>query len=135
MAARGTTLVTCPRSNVHTGAGAPPIQRFYDAGIRVAVGTDSLASVEDLNVFGELAAMRRLAPRVPPSALLASATRDGADALGFGSEYGTIERDKRARLIAVDVPSPCDDVEEYLVNGIPASQIRWVDTASLKAQG
>src|SRR5436190_2130801 len=88
------------RSN-SSGAGAPPIQRFYDAGVRVAVGTDSLASVEDLNVFGELAAMRRLAPRVPPSALLASATRDGADALGFGSEYGTIERDKRARLIAV----------------------------------
>ena len=41
---RGTTLVTCPRSNGHTGAGAPPIQDFYDAGVRVAVGTDSLAT-------------------------------------------------------------------------------------------
>jgi cytosine/adenosine deaminase-related metal-dependent hydrolase len=68
--ARGTTLVTCPRSNGHTGAGAPPIQDFYDAGVRVAVGTDSLASAPDLNVFAELATMRALAPDVPATALL-----------------------------------------------------------------
>ena len=30
LAARGATLVTCPRSNGHTGAGAPPIEDFYD---------------------------------------------------------------------------------------------------------
>ena len=29
LARRGTTLVTCPRSNGHTGAGAPPIDSFY----------------------------------------------------------------------------------------------------------
>lgn len=44
LAARGATLVTCPRSNGHTGAGAPPITDFYASGVRVAVGTDSLAS-------------------------------------------------------------------------------------------
>jgi len=130
LAARGATLVTCPRSNVHTGAGAPPIQRFYDAGVRVAIGTDSLASVEDLNVFGELAAMRRLAAGVAASQLLASATRHGAEALGFGGDYGTIERGRRARLIAVDLPPSCRDVEEYLVNGVAPGQIHW-----LKADG
>ena len=44
LVARGTTLVTCPRSNGHTGAGAPPIEDFYNYGVKVAVGTDSLAS-------------------------------------------------------------------------------------------
>ena len=34
LAARGTTLVTCPRSNGHTGAGAPPIEEFYASGVR-----------------------------------------------------------------------------------------------------
>jgi 5-methylthioadenosine/S-adenosylhomocysteine deaminase len=47
------------------GAGTPPIERFYASGVRVAIGTDSLASVEDLNLFAEMADVRRLAPSVP----------------------------------------------------------------------
>ena len=98
LGSHGATLVTCPRSNGYTGAGVPPIEEFYRSGVRVAVGTDSLASTADLNVFAELAAMRQLAPLVPASALLDSATRQGARALGFGGEYGVIERGSRARL-------------------------------------
>ena len=48
LAAKGATLVTCPRGNMLTGAGAPPIEDFFESGVRVAVGTDSLASVPDL---------------------------------------------------------------------------------------
>jgi cytosine/adenosine deaminase-related metal-dependent hydrolase len=125
--ARGATVVACPRSNGHTGAGAPPIQDFYDAGVRVAIGTDSLASAPDLNVFAELATMRALAPGVPASALLASATLEGARALGFGADYGSIEPGKRAALIAVDLPPDPGDVEEYLVSGITPPQIRWIE--------
>lgn len=126
LASRRATLVTCPRSNAYTGAGTPPIEKFYHSGVRVAVGTDSLASAPDLNVFAELAAMRSLAPSVPARLLLGSATIVGAQALGF-DEYGVIEPGKRARLIAVDVPSGVDDVEEYLVAGIQPVQIRWVE--------
>ena len=32
LAASGATLVTCPRSNGHTGAGAPPLDEFYASG-------------------------------------------------------------------------------------------------------
>jgi cytosine/adenosine deaminase-related metal-dependent hydrolase len=130
LAARGTTLVTCPRSNIHTGAGAPPVAAFYASGVRVAVGTDSLASAPDLNVFGELAAMRALAPAVPASALLVSATREGARALGFDADFGTIEPGKRARLLAVEIPPGRVDVEEYLVSGIQPAQLRWLDPES-----
>ena len=79
VAARGATLVTCPRSNRHTGAGDPPIEAFYRSGVNVAVGTDSLASAPDLNLFSELAALRRLAPKAPAAALLDSATRQVHD--------------------------------------------------------
>jgi cytosine/adenosine deaminase-related metal-dependent hydrolase len=125
---RGVTLVTCPRSNMHTGAGAPPLDAFYASGVRVAVGTDSLASVPDLNVFAELTAMRALAPSVPAAVLLDSATRQGALALGFESEYGSLEPGKRARLLAVDILRPVDDVEEYLVSGIHPEQLHWIAT-------
>jgi cytosine/adenosine deaminase-related metal-dependent hydrolase len=83
LAAAGATLVTCPRSNHWVGAGDPPVARFYESGVRVAVGTDSLASVQDLNVFAEMAAIRRLSSEVPARAILESATRIGAEALGF----------------------------------------------------
>jgi cytosine/adenosine deaminase-related metal-dependent hydrolase len=125
---RGATLVTCPRSNAHTGAGVPPIVDFYESGVRIAIGTDSLASSPDLNVFAEVATLHALAPSVPPTLLLESATIEGARALGFDADYGTIEPGKIARLIAVDVPPGTSDVEEYLVSGIHPGQIRWVDS-------
>lgn len=126
LAQAGATIVTCPRSNRWTGAGTPPIERFYASGARVAIGTDSLASVEDLNVFGELAALRRLAPGLPAARLLESATIHGAAALGFESDFGAIAPGKRADLIAVRVPPDVEDVEEYLLTGIQPPDIRWL---------
>lgn len=127
LAEAGSTVVACPRSNRWTGAGVPPIDRFYASGVRVAVGSDSLASVDDLNLFAELAEIRRLAPSVPAARILESATLAGAQALGFDSELGTIEPGKRAQLLAVRVPAGVADVEEYLVAGIDPADLRWLD--------
>jgi cytosine/adenosine deaminase-related metal-dependent hydrolase len=118
------TVVTCPRSNQWVGVGYPPIDRFYRAGVKVAVGTDSLASVEDLNLFSELKTMRWLAPGVPARTLLESATLVGARALGLDTELGSIAPGKLAQLIAVHLPDAVADVEEYLVSGIKPSQIQ-----------
>lgn len=126
LAAARATLVTCPRSNRWTGAGIPPIDRFYASGVRVGIGTDSLASVEDLNLFEELRYLRTLAPDVPASRLLASATLDGATALGFGGEFGSIEAGKRADLIAVRLPRGLTDVEEYLVRAVSPDKVSWI---------
>lgn len=128
LAAAGATVVTCPRSNRWTGAGLPPIDRFYASGVRVAVGTDSLASVDDLNLFAELAEIRRLAPGVPAARILESATLAGARALGFSSELGSLEPGKRAQLLAVRLPAEVGDVEEYLVSGVQPADITWLDT-------
>lgn len=126
LAKRGVTVVTCPRSNAHVGVGDPPVGRFYRAGVRVAVGTDSLASNDDLNLFAELATMRRLAPDVPAAALLESATAIGATALGFEQSHGVIEPGRSAALIAVSLPADVVDVEEYLLSGITPDRVRWV---------
>ncbi len=125
--ARGATVVACPRSNQYVGVGPPPVGRFYRSGVAVAVGTDSLASNDDLNLFAELAALRDLAPEIPPAALLQSATQEGARALGLEAMAGTIEPGKPARLIAVALPPEVVDVEEYLVSGITPDRVRWVD--------
>jgi cytosine/adenosine deaminase-related metal-dependent hydrolase len=131
LASRGVTLVTCPRSNAWVGAGAPPVESFYRCGARVAIGTDSLASVDDLNLFSEIAALRRAAPAVKPADLLRSATLSGAEALGFGESHGAIARGRRAVLIAVEVPPGTADVEQYLVSGIAPGRVRWIGEDSL----
>lgn len=125
--AAGATLVTCPRSNRWVGAGSPPVDRFYASGVRIAIGTDSLASVEDLNVFAEMAAIRELSADIPARAIIESATRHGAEALGFGDDFGTIDVGKRAALIVVEIPEAAADVEEYLVTGIKPADVRWLD--------
>jgi cytosine/adenosine deaminase-related metal-dependent hydrolase len=127
LAALGCTIVSCPRSNRHVGVGSPPLEAFYASGAAVAFGTDSLASVEDLSIFGELAEARRIAPRVPAPRLLESATLTGARALGYDGEFGSIEPGKGAALLAVSVPDGIRDVEEYLVSGITPDRIRWLD--------
>ena len=124
----GTTVVSCPRSNRYVGVGDPPLEAFYAAGLSVALGTDSLASVDDLNMFAELAAARKLAPGVAARRLLESATLAGAGALGFGNELGSIDQGKRASLIAVRVPDHIDDVEEYLVSGVEPASVAWLGT-------
>ena len=130
LARRDVVLVTCPRSNVWTGAGEPPISRFYASGGKIAVGTDSLASSPDMNLFNELEVLQRLAPDVSASRLLRSATLDGAQALGFDSDFGSIELGKLASLIAVDIPDNVDDVEKYLVNGLEPDRIRWLESVA-----
>ncbi|MGE0462725.1 MAG: amidohydrolase family protein [Vicinamibacterales bacterium] len=127
--ARGATLVTCPRSNQWVGVGVPPIERFYEAGVPVAVGTDSLASVEDLNLFSELKAMRWLAPGVPASRLLESATLAGARALGLDADLGSLTPGKLAEIVAVALPEDVTDVEEHLVSGVDVRQVSWAHQA------
>ena len=124
IAATGATLVTCPRSNTWVGVGAPPIARFLASGVRLAVGTDSLASCPDLNLFAELAEMRRLAPDASARRLLVAAAAGGAQALGLGDDLGTIAPERRAALIAVSVPRGVSDPEEAMLQGIDRARIR-----------
>lgn len=122
----GATLVTCPRSNAWVGVGEPPIERFLASGVKLALGTDSLASCPDLNLFSELAELRRLAPHAPARQLLATATQAGAAALGLG-DLGVILPDRRAIFVAVDVPPGTTDPEEALLHGVDPERIRLLD--------
>lgn len=126
LARRGVTLVTCPRSNRWVGEGDPPVSRFAASGVRVAVGTDSLASVDDLNMFTELARLRTLAPHISPRTLLSWATVNGACALGLEGDLGAIAPGRRARFLAVTV-APTADPEEALVSGIDPTSVRWIE--------
>jgi cytosine/adenosine deaminase-related metal-dependent hydrolase len=129
LASRDVTLVTCPRSNRWVGAGVPPIAQFVASGIRMAVGTDSLASAPDLNLFEELRALRQLAPEVPARTLLSWATVNGAVALGLGNELGSLAPGRLARILAVRGAREGPDIEERLI-GVDAADVRWLEDAA-----
>ena len=117
--ARGVTVVTCPRSNARLGVGKAPVPRFLASGIPVALGTDSVASAPDLDLFAEMAAVRAEHPSLAPAAVLRMATLYGASALGKGKELGSLEPGKRALLLAVRLTDPSDDPLETVTSNPP----------------
>jgi len=97
----GATVVTCPRSNAYLGVGVAPVPALLDAGAKLALGTDSLASAPDLDLFAEMTALHVTHPGLDPAAIVHAATLGGATALGLDGPLGTIEAGKSERLTVV----------------------------------
>jgi cytosine/adenosine deaminase-related metal-dependent hydrolase len=105
LAASGTAVAHCPRSNARLRCGVAPVVAMRQQGITVGLGTDSLASNDDLDLFPEMRAARRAAAgALTPEAVLRMATLEGAAALGWGHLIGSLEPGKQADLIVVRLP-------------------------------
>lgn len=97
----------CPASNAKLGHGVAPLRVLLDAGVRVALGTDSVASNNRLDLLDEArtaalaqrAALRR-ADALTAAEALHLATLGGARALGLDAEVGSLEVGKQADLAA-----------------------------------
>lgn len=96
LAQSGASVCLCPRSNAYIGVGHAPVSTFMAAAIPLCLGTDSLASNTDMNLWNEARALRRN-NAVPTGALLRMLTVGGAHALGVHNELGTLEPGKRFR--------------------------------------
>src|SRR6185437_5256062 len=96
------TLAHCPRSNTRLLNGRLPWAAYRAAGVRLALGTDSLASAPSLSIWEEAAyaaALHTQAGEAPtPADLLRLATLDGADALGLADDLGSLEPARLARF-------------------------------------
>jgi aminodeoxyfutalosine deaminase len=103
-AARGCIAVLCPRSNQHIGGRLPDVAAVRAAGLRVALGTDSLASCVTLDVLGDVQLLARAG--VDSAWLLRAATEGGAAAFGAhapdaASSFGALAVGKRPGLVAL----------------------------------
>jgi len=112
LAESGSHVVHCPESNLKLASGFCPVTKLMDAGINVALGTDSSASNNDLNMLGEMHTASLLAKGVSQNASALSAmqtvrmaTINGAKALGLDQQTGSLEIGKHADIIAVDFSS------------------------------
>ena len=104
---RGAAMAHCPRSNRRHGHGAAPLAHALRCGIRVGVGTDSVASVTPLDLLAEARAAREIAG-LDPEAALRLATLDAARALGLEREVGSLIPGKWGDVVALDLPGAVD---------------------------
>jgi 5-methylthioadenosine/S-adenosylhomocysteine deaminase len=100
LARRGVAIAHCPRSNARHGHGTAPVSALRRAGLRIGLGTDSVASIGRLDMFAEMREAMSLG-NLDAGEVLALATRDGARALGLESELGTLTPGKWGDVVAV----------------------------------
>ena len=85
IAARGAAICLCVRSNLWIGGRVPDVQGMVDRGIRLVVGTDSLASSPDLDILAELAALRNAFPALDARVVLGMGTAAGRAVYGVSA--------------------------------------------------
>jgi cytosine/adenosine deaminase-related metal-dependent hydrolase len=126
------SIVYCPRTHAAFGHPAHPFRAFLARGVRVALGTDSLASNPDLDLLAEARFLHQCHPDFSEAELLRMATLAGAEALGWADETGSLEAGKSADLVVLPLP-PNDDPHPYrlvLASDLPVQRVlirgRWV---------
>ncbi|MDQ0739311.1 TRZ/ATZ family hydrolase [Pseudomonas sp. W4I3] len=105
-----TSVIHCPESNLKLASGFCPVERLWQAGVNVAIGTDGAASNNDLDLLGETRTAAMLAKAVAGSATaldahraLRMATLNGARAMGLEHQIGSLEVGKAADIVAFDL--------------------------------
>jgi cytosine/adenosine deaminase-related metal-dependent hydrolase len=106
-------IVHCPRSHTFFGHEPFALERLHALGFNVCLGTDSLASNSDLNLFSEMRELIRKHPAVSPRQALEMATINGARALSQ-RDIGAIRPGALADLIALPDTSGGDPFEKVV---------------------
>jgi cytosine/adenosine deaminase-related metal-dependent hydrolase len=120
LAESGAVVVLCPRSNLMIETRLPPLLALRQAGVPIALGTDSLASSPALDPLGEARALLDRNPDVPAAALIAAATSGGARAIGVPS-VGRIARGLQPGVLHIVGALPSDvDPSAWVLRSLTA---------------
>ncbi len=101
-------VAVCPRTTRLLSGSLPPVARFRDAGVRLAIGTDSRASNPDLSVLAECRALVD-AGLCSPVEALRMATVDGAWALMLEKRCGILAPGRAADMAILRPGVPVRD--------------------------
>jgi len=122
------SVAFCPGAHAFFGHGPHRWREMLDCGLRVCIGTDSAASNAGLSMLAELRALHRGAPDLPAETIWAMGSLNGAQALGWANQIGSLSPGKRADFIAMPLPDtqPAQPLEALLDHdALPAGV--WID--------
>lgn len=110
---RNVSVVYNPTSNMKLASGIAKVKALKQAGITVALGTDSNLSNNNLDMWEEMrtgAILQKLgnddATALPCKTILRMATIEGARAFGLEDQIGSLEIGKKADMILIDLNKP-----------------------------
>ena len=104
------TPVMCPSSSMRSGFPAAPVKSYIDHGINVAIGTDNVCAANSHDMFREMDIGAKLiihrehdVKALTARDMVEMATMGGAKAVQLEDEIGSLEKGKKADLIALDL--------------------------------
>ena len=111
----GTHVVHCPKTHRFFNRGMPPLNIWKAHGINVCLGTDSMASNDNLSMLDEMQTLGQMFPHMSAEEILEFATVNAAKALNQREKLGKIAAGAWADLIAVPLESAGSDPYEAVV--------------------
>lgn len=134
MREKGVTAASCPMSNIKLASGFCRAKKLIDAGVNYALGTDGVASNNNLNLFEELKLCATLfkgvtgdPTAISPRQALYAATRAGALSQGR-ADCGLVKEGFKADLTVIDLRNkphmhPCYDMLNNVVFSAQGSDV------------
>ena len=123
LAATKPTVVYCPHSHAYFGHPSHPLPQYLEAGIPIALGTDSLASNDTLSPLAEVALARQRFPQLAAAQLFEMVTTRGLVPLGREGKLGRIEQGYLADLAVFSLDGDPGSDFDSLFNAVIESGV------------
>ena len=97
-----TYFCLCPNANLYISDTLPDVHTFIKHDCNIVLGTDSLASNDQLSILEEIKTIMKIFPSLELEIVLQWATINGANALGIDKMYGSFEKGKKPGVVLID---------------------------------
>ncbi len=104
----------CANANLYISNCLPDVPGFMKSGCNLVLGTDSLASNDQLSIWEEITAIRVAYPEIELTEMLTWATINGAKALGCDDIFGSFEKGKKPGIVLI-APTEADELSGMTV--------------------
>ncbi|MES1181568.1 MAG: amidohydrolase family protein, partial [Flavobacterium sp.] len=95
-------LCLCPNANLYISNTLPDVDLFVNRQLDIVLGTDSLASNQQLDILTEIKMLQEHFPEIELATMLRWATINGAKALQVDDELGSFEKGKKPGVVLIE---------------------------------